>query len=154
MFFHEILIKLVLISSTIKLKINCPENCDVLTKICMYFKVENLISWFVYWAPLGCRRERELSYYRNSGHAHQQLHHCTVHSAVLCCAILFRFVSLAVNKNTSGWKMFTWSFKLSAFLFQFSFIFTVLFSRYATYALRLEAAMWKKYWIIYYDTRK
>ena len=77
----------VIISST-KLKINRPENCDVLTKICMYFKVENLISWFVYWAPLGCRRERELSYYRNSGHAHQQLHHCTVHS-VQCFAVQF-----------------------------------------------------------------
>ena len=77
----------VIISST-KLKINRPENCDVLTKICMYFKVENLISWFAYWAPLGCRRERELSYYRNSGHAHQQLHHCTVHS-VQCFAVQF-----------------------------------------------------------------
>ena len=80
--------------------------------------------------------------------------HCA-QCAVLCCAILFRFVSLAVNKNTSGWKMFTWSFKLSAF-FYFNFISYLLsfFSRYATYPLRLEAAMWKKYWIIYYDIRK
>ena len=80
--------------------------------------------------------------------------HCA-QCAVLCCAILFRFVSLAVNKNTSGWKMFTWSFKLSAF-FYFNFISYLLsfFSRYATYALRLEATLWKKYWIIYYDIRK